>query len=635
YKVRHVEFGTIHALKVLPRELMQNQEMVERFRLEARRMARLSPSTKPHPHIVQVFDSDRDADLDFYYFVMEYVEGKNLKQIREERGPLSLAEVLTISRQAAQALAHAHNQTPPIIHRDIKPANIMIEKGSNRVVVMDFGIAKELGQNEMTKTGVMVGTLKYSAPEQLRQEPLDGAADIYSLGLVMYEMYTGSQFFHGLDENAILGKVLYDPLEHEPRFNRPTLPDFQALITKAIAKSRERRYKNTEEFLQALEVCQASLALEPTRTIVLPPEGDLTALETEIQKRQQERQQEATLLAQSHVQATQTKATNEEAIEIAKQPEGPRVSAPAPAVSPPPPPPAVPRTTPGASGSPAAVSRFPSLLWPGLGLSVIAAVLLYIFWPAGSPPPPISSPAPASSPTAAPSSPPRLQLAAVTAAIEPFPCSNITAADAGNGTVSLAGSIESAAQRQEVLKTVAGVPGVSQVQDTFAIGPRPFCEVIELLAPFRDHSAEGGIDLQVQTKKGCDAIYYRNEDLVVNVTAQQPLQHVYVDYYVADKEAVAHLLPNPRRRDNLLKGASAVTLGDKTNAAQWQIEPPFGLEMLTVITSPQPLSFAKPRLAPELAAPYITELRQVLPPPAEAANSGIAAAYCFLTSQDR
>src|SRR5262249_3687155 len=147
------------------------------------------------------------------YIVMEYIQGKNLKQYISQRGPLPLPEVLEIARQVATALDYMHEQTPVVIHRDIKPTNIMIEDLSGRAVLLDFGIAKELdeGDRTRTKTGAMVGTWKYSSPEQLRHEPLTGSADVYSLGLVMYEMYTGAQFFAGLDEHAVLGKVLYEP----------------------------------------------------------------------------------------------------------------------------------------------------------------------------------------------------------------------------------------------------------------------------------------------------------------------------------------------------------------------------------------------------------------------------------------
>ncbi|HEV8718939.1 MAG TPA: protein kinase [Candidatus Binatia bacterium] len=315
YKVRHTALDTTLALKVLPRDLTEDPEMVTRFYREARVMARLN-----HPNIVRVLDIDRDESLDFHYFVMEYLQGKTLSQYLREKGPLPLLEVLTISGQIAAALAYAHNHTPSVIHRDIKPANIMIENGSGRVVVMDFGIAKELGDNEMTRVGVVVGTLKYCSPEQIRHEPLDGSADVYSLGMVIYEAYTGTQFFAGLDESGVIGKVLYDPQENKPQFTRPAPPAFAALVTKAIAKSRERRYKRVEEFLQDLEACRA--ALSDTGPLIVPvagqgdtqirsEQGEIEDLEARIQQLEEEKQRRLVATLRGQVREAREKAAGE------------------------------------------------------------------------------------------------------------------------------------------------------------------------------------------------------------------------------------------------------------------------------------------------------------------------------------
>ncbi len=255
YKVRHTHLDTILALKVLQPSFLEGGNMVTRFYREARVMARLK-----HPNIAQVLDIDRDETLNFYYFVMEYIEGQTLRQyLRDHRG-LPPSEVLSIAHQVASALAYAHAQTPPVIHRDIKPSNIMIESTSKRVVVMDFGIAKELiDDSEVTRTGAIMGTMQYCAPEQMRHEQLDGGTDIYALGMVMYEAYTGDRFFAGMTETAIVGKVLYDPQENIPNFPDTTPAAFTALVTKAIAKSRQHRYQRISDFLRDLEACQAAL----------------------------------------------------------------------------------------------------------------------------------------------------------------------------------------------------------------------------------------------------------------------------------------------------------------------------------------------------------------------------------------
>jgi tetratricopeptide (TPR) repeat protein len=265
YKVRHITLDTTLALKVLPHDFTENAEMLTRFYREARLMARLK-----HPNIVQVLDIDRDEALNFHYFVMEFIQGKTLRQYLRDKGGLPLAEVLHIASQVAKALVYAHTQVPSVIHRDIKPANIMIEDHTGRIVVMDFGIAKEIGQSDATRTGAIMGTMKYCAPEQMRREPVDGAADLYALGMVMYEAYTGKQFFAGLDEAAIVGKVLYEPQEHIADFSRETPPVFTAVVTKAIAKSRERRYQTAEHLLRDLEQCRMALEAGTLKQLSLP-----------------------------------------------------------------------------------------------------------------------------------------------------------------------------------------------------------------------------------------------------------------------------------------------------------------------------------------------------------------------------
>lgn len=304
YKVRHAALDTIRALKALPRELMDNQDMVRRFYREARVMAQFR-----HPNIVRVLDVDSDETLPCHYFVMEYIQGQTLRQYLQDRGPLPLMEVLEIGRQVAQALSYTHHHNPSVLHRDIKPSNIMIEHGSRRAVVMDFGIAKELDQEELTKSGVVLGTLKYSAPEQFRREPIEGSADVYSLGMVLYEAYAGKSFFADLEEHNVIVRLLSKAEEHEPRFTRPTPPEFTALVAKAIAKSRARRYQHIDEFLRDLEACWKALAnagvlvtsgqSSPDLLPGTKPQPSLSQIEEEIHKLEQERQRQLSLIAQT------------------------------------------------------------------------------------------------------------------------------------------------------------------------------------------------------------------------------------------------------------------------------------------------------------------------------------------------
>lgn len=260
YKVRHAVLGKIYALKVLPTELlMDNQDLVARFYREAQMMAQLN-----HTNVIQVMDIDRDESRNWYYFVMEYIRGKSLKQHMKNKGMLPLPEVLEIGCQVARALVYAHRQSPPVIHRDIKPENIMIEEPRRRVVVLDFGIAKQL---EAGSQFTAAGTPKYCAPEQLLGKPITGSVDVYSLGLVMYEMITGKQFFAGLDNKAIFTQALDNTRENEPFFDPPLPSALTAIITKAIAKSPENRYVTMLDFLQDLETHRRAMHLKDEATV--------------------------------------------------------------------------------------------------------------------------------------------------------------------------------------------------------------------------------------------------------------------------------------------------------------------------------------------------------------------------------
>ena len=265
YRVRHQELGAIFALKVLHPRWLDEADSVGRFYREARVIAQLR-----HPHIVKVFDIGQDGDR--HYFVMEYIQGRALNEILAQEGLLPLARVVAISRQIAQALAYAHAQQPSVVHRDIKPHNILIEDDTGRVVVMDFGIAKLLGEQPSQETGmgVFMGTLAYGAPEQMRSDlTVDGRADIFSLGLVMYEMATGRKLFAGLSQQEIIGKQLYETHEYTLAFSQPVPMAFRQLVTKAVTKDRNRRFATAAELLAALDKVRDSVSPWPRPLLLL------------------------------------------------------------------------------------------------------------------------------------------------------------------------------------------------------------------------------------------------------------------------------------------------------------------------------------------------------------------------------
>jgi serine/threonine protein kinase len=195
YKARDVKLDRVVALKFLPPELGRDSEAKQRFMDEAR-----APSSLQHENICVVYDID-ETDDSRMFISMEYLEGETLKE-KLEAGPLSVQEAVRITSQAARGLARAHESG--IIHRDVKPANIIITK-DRTVKLLDFGLAKAVSRPLLTKSGSTLGTAAYMSPEQARGDPVDHRTDIWSLGVVLYEMVTGRRPFGGDYDQAATG----------------------------------------------------------------------------------------------------------------------------------------------------------------------------------------------------------------------------------------------------------------------------------------------------------------------------------------------------------------------------------------------------------------------------------------------
>ena len=189
------------AIKMLRPELARQAQLAERFRSEAVTLARLN-----HPNIATLYSFLRQNDD--YFMVMEYVRGETLEQFMQQRGPMNCANAVTLFCHALEGMEHAHGMN--IIHRDIKPANMMLtERGS--IKVMDFGIARVLGADRMTRAGHLVGTIEYMPPEQVRGGETDARSDIYSLGILLYEMITGRVPFTSPSEYDLMRAQVEDP----------------------------------------------------------------------------------------------------------------------------------------------------------------------------------------------------------------------------------------------------------------------------------------------------------------------------------------------------------------------------------------------------------------------------------------
>ncbi len=240
--------GRAVAVKVLLPQFAADPTFIERFRREAIAAARLA-----HPNIVATFDTGVDDDLTF--IVMELIDGRTLKDVLEERGPLPAHEATTIAAQVAGALHYAHETG--IVHRDVKPANILLCP-DGRVKVADFGIAKaaladtSIADFDLTGTGMVVGTAKYLSPEQFEGRPVDRRSDVYALGVVLYEMLCGRPPFSGGSDMAI-GMQHVDKKPLSPRQVRAGIPrPLEAVVLRAMTKSPGGRYPTAADLQSAL-----------------------------------------------------------------------------------------------------------------------------------------------------------------------------------------------------------------------------------------------------------------------------------------------------------------------------------------------------------------------------------------------
>lgn len=246
YKARCKLLNRYVAVKVLRDEYINDEEFIKKFRRESQAAASLS-----HPNIVNIYDVgvEKREDHDVHYIVMEYIKGKTLKEEIKEKGKLSVDETLDYTIQIAEALAHAHKNH--IVHRDIKPHNIMIAE-EGRVKVTDFGIARAASASTISNTTNVVGSVHYFSPEQARGRYTDEKSDIYSLGIVMYEMITGKVPFEGDSPISVALKHIQEEII-PPRDIDNSIPiPLENIILKCVRKSQIERYSTASELLNDL-----------------------------------------------------------------------------------------------------------------------------------------------------------------------------------------------------------------------------------------------------------------------------------------------------------------------------------------------------------------------------------------------
>ena len=265
YKAKDPLIDRVVAIKTITLSLAldEKEEYEGRFYQEAKAAGRLN-----HPNIVTIYDVGKSGDV--AYIAMEFLQGRELRDIMNDVGLLPVDQVLDIVAQVAQGLAYAHEHE--IVHRDVKPSNIMVVHDGH-VKITDFGIARMASSAVHTQTGMVLGSPKYMSPEQVMGKTIDQRSDIFSLGVMLYEMLTGQAPFNGENVNAIMYQTL-NAVPAPPNTLNPAVPEMaNFIVAKALAKKLEDRYQNARDFAVDLRACRDTLPRSGKQINVSPPAG--------------------------------------------------------------------------------------------------------------------------------------------------------------------------------------------------------------------------------------------------------------------------------------------------------------------------------------------------------------------------
>ncbi len=259
YRARDEELGVDTALKVLRPDLGSDPSVVERFRSELRLAREVS-----HKNVVRIHDIGEHEGLRF--LTMRYVEGRSLREVLEREGRMSLARAVSIARQVASALEEAHRAG--VVHRDLKPGNVLLDEQDNAFVT-DFGVARSLGGDGLTRAGAVVGTPDYLSPEQIAGEPVDGRTDLYALGILLYEMLTGELPFRAGSQSEMLAQRLAGRARDLSQSGVEAPGWLRAVVRKLLERSPARRYPDAAALVADLDQARGPRPGIPRRAVVV------------------------------------------------------------------------------------------------------------------------------------------------------------------------------------------------------------------------------------------------------------------------------------------------------------------------------------------------------------------------------
>ena len=539
----------IKTVKLPDQEDVEAQEELARFKREAQAAGRLS-----HPNIVGVFDYGETPEL--AYIVMEFVDGTTLKQVLDKGERFGIPEIVRIMDGLMTGLQFSHGRG--VVHRDIKPANIMLTK-AGEVKIADFGIAR-IESSSMTQAGTMLGTPSYMSPEQFMGQTVDARTDLYSSGVMLYQLLTGEKPFDG-GLTAIMHKVLHTEPPAPSALSVSVTPTMDAVVKKAMAKQPEDRFDSASDFAKALrDAAEAKTVHAESFSLSLDDFGS-----------------DATMVAPRKAASPS--------------------SAPAP----------IPTPTPAAKKGPS-----PMLL--GSGAIVLLAVLGgggYMLFGGHKQAAPQTAatttrqPQPATQPAAPPPMTAAQREAAFTSTLGSLPCTLLNA----NGST-LTGVAGAGAPQAALTAAINSLPNSSTIQNRIQTIDGPYCAALDAIRPYHPLFMGTGGALGLVLAGGKTVL--RDGDLLtVDQTMPGFSGYLETDYFSNDG-TVLHLYPTSTDAAQQFPAGSSKVLGDPAHGgASWQISAPYGTDMIISIASSVPL-FTKLRPQDENASDYLPALRTAL-----------------------